>query len=112
MTHFVADIPTLSSRIDFVVALGGDGTLLRVSSLFDAGAVPPVLGVSAGTLGFMMPIRTFERFGSTPCPSRSPLFPRRPRGLPSSVRGAHRVAISDAVKNADTVCGIRGWKVG
>ncbi|ORY78417.1 ATP-NAD kinase [Leucosporidium creatinivorum] len=51
-----SDIPTLSSRIDFVVALGGDGTLLRVSSLFDAGAVPPVLGVSAGTLGFMTPI--------------------------------------------------------
>lgn len=52
-----ADIPTLSSRIDFVVALGGDGTLLRVSGLFDAGAVPPVLGLSGGSLGFLMPFR-------------------------------------------------------
>lgn len=47
----------LSSRIDFVIALGGDGTLLRVSSLFDVGAVPPVLGVNMGTLGFLMPVR-------------------------------------------------------
>lgn len=51
-----SDVPTLSSRIDFGIALGGDGTLLRYSTLFDAGAVPPVLGVSGGTLGFMMPI--------------------------------------------------------
>jgi NAD kinase len=54
---FAADIPLLPSCIDFVIALGGDGTLLRVSSLFDAGAVPPVLGVSSGSLGFMMPVR-------------------------------------------------------
>lgn len=40
-----------------MIALGGDGTLLRVSSLFDAGAVPPVLGVNMGTLGFLMPVR-------------------------------------------------------
>lgn len=68
---FLADVPTLSSRIDFVVALGGDGTLLRVSSLFDAGAVPPVLGVSAGTLGFMMPIRESKILSSTLPPSHS-----------------------------------------
>lgn len=47
----------LADTVDFVIALGGDGTLLRVSSLFDAGAVPPVLGVSMGSLGFLMPTR-------------------------------------------------------
>ncbi|KDE06556.1 hypothetical protein MVLG_03203 [Microbotryum lychnidis-dioicae p1A1 Lamole] len=47
----------LSSVVDFIVALGGDGTLLRVSSLFDDGSVPPVIGINTGTLGFMMPVR-------------------------------------------------------
>lgn len=50
------DVSLLPSRVDFVIALGGDGTLIRVSSMFDAGAVPPVLGVSTGSLGFMMPV--------------------------------------------------------
>ncbi|KAI5480957.1 ATP-NAD kinase [Pseudohyphozyma bogoriensis] len=50
------DVTLLPSRVDFVVAVGGDGTLLRVSSMFDGGAVPPVLGVNLGTLGFMMPV--------------------------------------------------------
>ncbi len=63
----------LSSRIDFVVALGGDGTLLRVSSLFDAGAVPPVLGVNMGTLGFLMPVRESPPPASNLCaPPRCP----------------------------------------
>lgn len=47
----------LPSCVDFVIALGGDGTLLRVASLFDEGAVPPVLGVSMGSVGFLMPVR-------------------------------------------------------
>ncbi|SCV69253.1 BQ2448_2273 [Microbotryum intermedium] len=51
------DTRHLSSIVDFIVALGGDGTLLRVSSLFDDGSVPPVIGINTGTLGFMMPVR-------------------------------------------------------
>ena len=51
------DVSLLPKCIDFVIALGGDGTLLRVASMFDLGAVPPVLGISLGTLGFLMPIR-------------------------------------------------------
>ncbi|KAK4705436.1 NAD+ kinase, partial [Phenoliferia sp. Uapishka_3] len=46
----------LPSCIDFVIALGGDGTFLRVASMFDLCSVPPVLGISMGTLGFLMPI--------------------------------------------------------
>lgn len=42
-----------------MIALGGDGTLLRVSSLFDAGAVPPVLGINMGSLGFLMQTRQY-----------------------------------------------------
>ncbi|KAJ7594642.1 ATP-NAD kinase-like domain-containing protein [Mycena floridula] len=44
-----------SDKIDLVVTLGGDGTILHASSLFSAGAVPPVLSFSMGTLGFLLP---------------------------------------------------------
>lgn len=44
-----------SEKIDLVVTLGGDGTILHASSLFSAGAVPPVLSFSMGTLGFLLP---------------------------------------------------------
>ena len=51
----------LARKTDFVITLGGDGTILHVSSLFDRGAVPPVLSFSMGTLGFLLPydISTF-----------------------------------------------------
>lgn len=41
-------------NVDFVIALGGDGTLLHVSSYFRE-IVPPVLAFSKGSLGFLMP---------------------------------------------------------
>ncbi|KAF8739277.1 hypothetical protein AX14_010251 [Amanita brunnescens Koide BX004] len=44
-----------TEKIDLVVTLGGDGTILHASSLFSAGAVPPVLSFSMGTLGFLLP---------------------------------------------------------
>ncbi|WFD34826.1 NADH kinase [Malassezia cuniculi] len=55
------DPRSLSSKTDFVITLGGDGSILHVSSLFDQSAVPPVLSFSMGTLGFLLPydIATF-----------------------------------------------------
>ncbi|KAJ7928475.1 ATP-NAD kinase-like domain-containing protein [Mycena leptocephala] len=44
-----------AEKIDLVVTLGGDGTILHASSLFSADAVPPVLSFSMGTLGFLLP---------------------------------------------------------
>ncbi|KAF8141269.1 ATP-NAD kinase-like domain-containing protein [Boletus edulis] len=44
-----------SEKIDLVVTLGGDGTILHAASLFSLGAVPPVLSFSMGTLGFLLP---------------------------------------------------------
>ena len=43
--------------VDLVICLGGDGTVLHASSLFAQGAVPPVIGLSLGSLGFLMPFR-------------------------------------------------------
>lgn len=40
--------------VDFVITLGGDGTLLFASSLFPK-TMPPVLSFHMGTLGFLTP---------------------------------------------------------
>ncbi|OQS04251.1 NAD kinase [Thraustotheca clavata] len=42
------------NEIDFVVSLGGDGTVLWVSSLFHL-SVPPVISFAMGSLGFLTP---------------------------------------------------------
>ncbi|KAI5451067.1 NADH kinase pos5 [Naganishia albida] len=43
-------------EVDLVVTLGGDGTILHVSSLYArAGVVPPVVSFSMGSLGFLLP---------------------------------------------------------
>lgn len=44
----------LSDKTDLVCTLGGDGTLLRASSLFShSESVPPVLSFAMGTIGFL-----------------------------------------------------------
>lgn len=44
--------PELSSACDLLIVLGGDGTILRALHRF-RGAVPPVLGINVGSLGFL-----------------------------------------------------------
>lgn len=50
-------------QIDFVVTLGGDGTVLHTSNLFQ-GIVPPVLSFSLGSLGFLTKFK-FNEYEST-----------------------------------------------
>ena len=50
----------LTDKIDFVVCLGGDGTLLYASSLFQH-LVPPIMAFHLGSLGFLTPFK-FEDF--------------------------------------------------
>lgn len=55
-------VPSLSRHplppIDLIITLGGDGTILHLSSLYStAGRVPPVLSFSMGSLGFLLPFR-------------------------------------------------------
>ncbi|WFD44359.1 NADH kinase, partial [Malassezia psittaci] len=45
----------LAEKTDFVITLGGDGSILHASSLFNQTAVPPILSFSMGTLGFLLP---------------------------------------------------------
>jgi NADH kinase len=53
-----------AEKIDLVITLGGDGTILHASSLFKVGAVPPVLSFSMGTLGFLLPFRKWSYFSA------------------------------------------------
>jgi NAD+ kinase len=50
----------LTDRIDFIICLGGDGTLLYASLLFQQ-SVPPVLAFHLGSLGFLTPFQ-FHNF--------------------------------------------------
>ena len=47
--------------IDFMICVGGDGTLLHLASLFqDARVIPPVLPFAMGSLGFLTPFDISE----------------------------------------------------
>ncbi|KAJ3120931.1 NADH kinase pos5 [Nowakowskiella sp. JEL0407] len=53
--YYVVDDTNEYSRIvDLVITLGGDGTILHASSLFQKD-VPPIISFSMGTLGFLLP---------------------------------------------------------
>lgn len=53
------DEPELGKRSDFVVTLGGDGTLLHAAGVLREDPVP-VLGVNMGRLGFLTPFAEEE----------------------------------------------------
>jgi NAD+ kinase len=59
---FTENEDDLTDKIDFVVCLGGDGTLLYASSLFQM-SVPPIMAFHLGSLGFLTPFK-FEDFQS------------------------------------------------
>jgi len=53
--------PSLSPDVDFMVSLGGDGTLLHAFSMFDCEeVVPPCVSFGLGSLGFLTPFRISE----------------------------------------------------
>ncbi|KAI9164268.1 NADH kinase pos5 [Blastocladiella emersonii ATCC 22665] len=53
------EIKAQAESFNLVVGLGGDGTLLHISTLFQ-GHVPPVASFSMGTLNFLPPFRIEE----------------------------------------------------
>uniref|UniRef100_A0A673GD46 NAD(+) kinase n=1 Tax=Sinocyclocheilus rhinocerous TaxID=307959 RepID=A0A673GD46_9TELE len=59
---FREDYDDISNCVDFIICLGGDGTLLYASSLFQE-SVPPVMAFHLGSLGFLTPFN-FDTFQS------------------------------------------------
>ncbi|XP_066546770.1 NAD kinase isoform X3 [Amia ocellicauda] len=59
---FREDYDDISDRVDFIICLGGDGTLLYASSLFQE-SVPPVMAFHLGSLGFLTPFN-FDSYQS------------------------------------------------
>uniref|UniRef100_UPI0037E84CDF NAD kinase isoform X2 n=1 Tax=Semicossyphus pulcher TaxID=241346 RepID=UPI0037E84CDF len=59
---FREDFDDISNRVDFIICLGGDGTLLYASSLFQE-SVPPVMAFHLGSLGFLTPFK-FDTYQS------------------------------------------------
>lgn len=57
---FYENTDELTNRIDFIICLGGDGTLLHASLLFQQ-SVPPVMAFHLGSLGFLTPFE-FDNF--------------------------------------------------
>lgn len=51
------EILLLHTKVDLVVTLGGDGTVLWAASMFK-GPVPPIVPFSLGSLGFMTPFQS------------------------------------------------------
>ncbi|CAN0901800.1 NAD(H) kinase 1 [Linum grandiflorum] len=52
-----SEISLLHTKVDLVVTLGGDGTVLWAASMFK-GPVPPIVPFSLGSLGFMTPFHS------------------------------------------------------
>ncbi|CAL9703602.1 unnamed protein product [Knipowitschia caucasica] len=59
---FMEDFDDISNHVDFIICLGGDGTLLYASSLFQE-SVPPVIAFHLGSLGFLTPFK-FDTYQS------------------------------------------------
>uniref|UniRef100_A0A8C1JK26 NAD(+) kinase n=1 Tax=Cyprinus carpio TaxID=7962 RepID=A0A8C1JK26_CYPCA len=59
---FREDYDDISNCVDFIICLGGDGTLLYASSLFQE-SVPPVMAFHLGSLGFLTPFK-FDTYQS------------------------------------------------
>ncbi|XP_051118711.1 NAD(H) kinase 1-like [Andrographis paniculata] len=51
------DVLMLHTKVDLIVTLGGDGTVLWTASMFK-GPVPPIVPFSLGSLGFMTPFHS------------------------------------------------------
>lgn len=55
----IVSVNTLVDRIDLIICLGGDGTVLHVCSLFQQ-AVPPIMAFKLGSMGFLAPFSILQ----------------------------------------------------
>lgn len=76
-------------EIDYIITLGGDGTLLWATKQFNRGAVPPLITFSQGSLGFMCNF-TFEDHDAV----LTPMFTAVKQGFaPAEIGLEHRLRL-------------------
>lgn len=64
VTIFTGTYSEISEKADLLITLGGDGTILKSTSLFADNLVPPILSFSLGSLGFLLPFE-FNSYKAT-----------------------------------------------
>jgi NAD+ kinase len=102
-SRHVADKAILVGRVDLLVVLGGDGTLLSVADAAgEAGADVPILGVNFGSLGFLTEATLPELEASLDAAlsGRARVEPRIMLRATTARRGAElpsRLALNDVV---------------
>ena len=53
-SDLIRELPNIHTKADLIATFGGDGTILRASSLFSTSdTAPPILAFAMGTLGFL-----------------------------------------------------------
>ncbi len=57
----VASPDTLAARVDALIVLGGDGTLLHAARLIGSSGVP-IIGINLGSLGFLTEVKLDEMY--------------------------------------------------
>jgi NAD+ kinase len=62
----VASPELLSARVDAVIVLGGDGTLLHATRLFGSNGVP-LIGINLGSLGFLTEVKLDGMYPALEC---------------------------------------------
>jgi len=91
--------PELVREADVVVALGGDGTMLRAARVLGLSGVP-LLGVNLGSLGYLtdVPVQELREAMGTLLEGRCHLD-RRSRVYGSVWRDGHRIASTNALND-------------
>lgn len=55
LTIYTGKTDEIIEKTDLMITLGGDGTILHAVGMFNKKTVPPILPISLGTLGFLLP---------------------------------------------------------
>jgi NAD+ kinase len=85
-------------RVDLVVVLGGDGTLLAMADVIaQSGHDVPILGVNFGSLGFLTEITRPELYDALHAALSRPTAHDERMMLRGSVAGTSRIALNDIV---------------
>lgn len=88
----------IADRVDLVLVLGGDGTLLAVADIIgQSGRDVPILGINFGSLGFLTEITRPELFGALAAAVRGDVEHDERMMLCGRTDVSSRVALNDIV---------------